>query len=281
MQMGSTQNEPLHDQAMPWRRGLTNVRRMRRLIVVGVAALILAVPIAVSASHAFNDVPTSSTYHTTTARLVGAGITGGCGGGNYCPNAAVTRGQMAAFLNRGLGRAASGEFGVGDDNWVTLATENGAVVAEATLLAGGGAGGTAHAFATGTFNAWTDENGVCPCEMQAFLFNLDTGEASQIYFDLLASEKAPADPLIPGATPFAEHSMSLSFLFSVPSGVANDYLLVGRIVPTTAPSAGAGLTTGWQATLQVVYVPFNSVGANPTVPTDTQGNERSWKRRFN
>jgi hypothetical protein len=279
--MGPTQLEPIHDQAMPWRRSPTKLRRIRRLTVVGVAALILAVPVAVSASHAFNDVPTSSTYHTTTARLVGAGITGGCGGGNYCPNAAVTRGQMAAFLNRGLGRAASGEFGVGDDNWVNLATADGAIVAEATLLAGGGAGGTAHALATGTFNAWTDQNGICPCEMQAFLFNLDTGEASQVYFDLLASEKAPADPELPGATAFAESSMTMSFLFSVPSGVANDYLLVGRIVPTSAPSSGAGITTGWQATLQVLYVPFNAVGANPSLPTDTQGDDRSWRRRFN
>jgi len=279
--MDPTQYEQLHDQAMPWRRSLTRVRRMRRLTVVGVAALILAVPVAVSASHIFSDVPTSSTYHTTTARLVGAGITGGCGGGKYCPNDAVTRGQMAAFLNRGLGRAASGEFGVGDDDWVGLADADGAVVAEATLLAGGGAGGTAHAFATGTFNAWTDENGICPCEMQAFLFNLDTGEGSQFYFDLLASEKAPADPEIPGATPFSENSMTLSFLFSVPSGVANDYVLVGRIVPTLAPSPDPGLTTGWEATIQVVYVPFNSVGGNPSLPADTQSNGDRWTRPKN
>jgi glucose/arabinose dehydrogenase len=30
--------------------------------------------------------------------LAGRGITGGCGGGNYCPSAAVTRAQMATFL---------------------------------------------------------------------------------------------------------------------------------------------------------------------------------------
>jgi hypothetical protein len=29
-----------------------------------------------------------------------AGITGGCGGGKYCPDSNVTRGQMAAFLRR-------------------------------------------------------------------------------------------------------------------------------------------------------------------------------------
>jgi hypothetical protein len=32
------------------------------------------------------------------------GITGGCGGGNYCPNDPVTRQQMAIFLEAALGR---------------------------------------------------------------------------------------------------------------------------------------------------------------------------------
>jgi hypothetical protein len=36
-------------------------------------------------------------------RLAASGITGGCGGGRYCPSAQITRGQMAAFLHRALG----------------------------------------------------------------------------------------------------------------------------------------------------------------------------------
>jgi hypothetical protein len=36
-------------------------------------------------------------------RMAEAGLTGGCGGDNYCPGSAVTRGQMAAFLHRALG----------------------------------------------------------------------------------------------------------------------------------------------------------------------------------
>ncbi|HDH02733.1 MAG TPA: hypothetical protein ENH15_00630 [Actinobacteria bacterium] len=35
-------------------------------------------------------------------RLSAAGVTLGCGGGQFCPNDPVTRGQMAAFLVRGL-----------------------------------------------------------------------------------------------------------------------------------------------------------------------------------
>jgi hypothetical protein len=269
----------------PWQHGLLGGptaiprRHRRRLLVVGVAVLLLAVPVAVSASHIFSDVPTSSTYHTTVSRLVGAGITGGCGGGKYCPNASVTRGQMAAFLNRGLGRGSGGDFGEFDDDWATLNTPDGQVVAGATLLAGGGAGGSAHAFVTGTFNAWTDEDGVCPCEMQAVLFNADTGEQSLTYFDLLPSEKAPADPELPGATPFAEHSMTVSYLFTVPSGAANDYLLFGRIVPTTSPSTADGPITGWEATIQVVYVPFTWDGSNPEIPTTTQTNKGHFQPR--
>jgi hypothetical protein len=51
----------------------------------------------------FLDVPVGSTFHREVEALVSAGITGGCGGGNYCVNANVTRGQMAAFLSRALG----------------------------------------------------------------------------------------------------------------------------------------------------------------------------------
>ena len=34
--------------------------------------------------------------------LAAAGLTGGCGGGRFCPNDSVSREQMAAFLKRAL-----------------------------------------------------------------------------------------------------------------------------------------------------------------------------------
>ncbi len=46
----------------------------------------------------FPDVPCSSPYAPWVNELAARGITGGCGGGNYCPNTAVTRDQMAVFL---------------------------------------------------------------------------------------------------------------------------------------------------------------------------------------
>jgi hypothetical protein len=36
-------------------------------------------------------------------QLYSEAITSGCGGGNYCPNDSVTRGQMAVFLIKTFG----------------------------------------------------------------------------------------------------------------------------------------------------------------------------------
>jgi hypothetical protein len=46
----------------------------------------------------FLDVPGAHVYHRFVETLVRRGITGGCGGGRFCPDSAVTREQMAVFL---------------------------------------------------------------------------------------------------------------------------------------------------------------------------------------
>ena len=55
------------------------------------------------ASADFGDVPISSPQFQFVEALYQAGITAGCGGGNYCPDNPVTRGQMAVFLAKALG----------------------------------------------------------------------------------------------------------------------------------------------------------------------------------
>jgi len=54
-------------------------------------------------SPTFADVPSGAFGYQQIEALVAAGITGGCGGGNYCPNSNVTRAQMAVFLAKALG----------------------------------------------------------------------------------------------------------------------------------------------------------------------------------
>ncbi len=46
----------------------------------------------------FGDVPATHWAAAWIEQLANDGVTGGCGGGNYCPEAPVTRGQMAVFL---------------------------------------------------------------------------------------------------------------------------------------------------------------------------------------
>ncbi len=49
----------------------------------------------------FLDVPPSQLFHNAVEKIFRAGITTGCNAGSYCPDAAVTRDQMAIFLLRG------------------------------------------------------------------------------------------------------------------------------------------------------------------------------------
>jgi S-layer family protein len=54
-------------------------------------------------SATFGDVPTGHPFFQFIEALAASGITGGCGSGNYCPDAPLTRGQMAVFLSKALG----------------------------------------------------------------------------------------------------------------------------------------------------------------------------------
>ena len=55
------------------------------------------------ATATFADVPTNHMFFQYIEALAASGITAGCGGGNYCPDQPVTRGQMAVFMAKALG----------------------------------------------------------------------------------------------------------------------------------------------------------------------------------
>ena len=56
-----------------------------------------------AATGMFADVPVGSPFAAWIEQLAREGITGGCGGGKFCPDAIVTREQMAVFLVRAFG----------------------------------------------------------------------------------------------------------------------------------------------------------------------------------
>ncbi|HEX6221032.1 MAG TPA: S-layer homology domain-containing protein, partial [Acidimicrobiia bacterium] len=77
-------------------------RWTRLAAIVGVLALIAA-PMTALATHSFDDVPNSHTFHGDIAWMKASGVTKGCNppaNSLYCPEDDVTRGQMSAFMRR-------------------------------------------------------------------------------------------------------------------------------------------------------------------------------------
>jgi hypothetical protein len=83
--------------------GSTPARRRttRALVAAAVAGgLVLGAGGASWANHDFPDVPASNPFHSQISWMADAGITGGFGDGTFRPGQSVTRGQMAAFMQR-------------------------------------------------------------------------------------------------------------------------------------------------------------------------------------
>jgi hypothetical protein len=65
-------------------------------------------PPCVAGAAAFDDVPASSGFCRWIEELLRRGVVTGCGGGDYCPAADVTREQMSVFLAVTFGLALYG-----------------------------------------------------------------------------------------------------------------------------------------------------------------------------
>ena len=65
---------------------------------------------APAATGVFSDVPVSMPLAPWVEELARLSVTRGCGGSSYCPNNAVTRGQMAVFLAKTFHRPEATRF---------------------------------------------------------------------------------------------------------------------------------------------------------------------------
>jgi hypothetical protein len=77
-------------------------RLLKAALILTIVGAVIA-PIAVSASHQFTDVPTTHIFHDNIGWLADNDVTKGCNpptNDRYCPDDNVTRGQMAAFMQR-------------------------------------------------------------------------------------------------------------------------------------------------------------------------------------
>lgn len=75
-------------------------RFSRSLLAAGV--LVISIVTAPAHARTFSDVPPSYWAYSFIETFAASGITGGCGGGRYCPEQPVSRAQMAVFLERGI-----------------------------------------------------------------------------------------------------------------------------------------------------------------------------------
>ncbi len=92
-------------------------RALRIAIALGVAATLNA-PQPAEAGQGFND-DDGNIHETAIEAVSNAGITAGCNppfATDYCPDRLVTRGEMAAFLVRGLGLTETSAIDFADDN---------------------------------------------------------------------------------------------------------------------------------------------------------------------
>ena len=226
-------------------------RRVRWVIPL---VMLLAVPPAVLAAHNFTDVPNSHPFHTEISNLVGSGVTIGCGGGNYCPDDETQRDEMAAFLNRGLGRATAA---AGSTSWALAATN---YVASASITSGGAAGsaGVGFVLVTGSVTAYTETALTCPCEVAVWVDRGGTNpvQASPtMYFNI-------ADTAQPTPTGAQTGSASVSWVFQVPSSSRETFNL-GVDIVTTTTGVPVGTVDG---ALTLAYFPFGGTGSSTLSP---------------
>jgi hypothetical protein len=210
--------------------------RRRWLIAAAVAALV--VPTAAFANHQFTDVPTSHTFHGDISDAKNAGLTSGCSPTTFCPDANLTRAQMTAFLNRGLGRVAQSSLSA------SLTTGTAAPMGTVTIKAGNVTGGTALVFVTASINAYTTAAG-CPCEVRVDL--LDAASASLTPYVLVDL------PAIPAGDNDTDVSLSIQGYAVVPTGVDQTFTVRAQRTLGTATLLPYG-------TVNAIYLPFDANG---------------------
>ena len=222
-------------------------RRLTRRLgpVLSLAVVMIAGPAVVLASHYFSDVPTSNSFHSQIGSMKDAGITSGCSATLYCPNDPVTRGQMAAFLRRGLPRISESTFNT------TLTNTSLDVVGSIDVKAGDVPGGTAQVKIDAAVNAFASPT-ACSCRVVWYI-ERDFGQVGNVNWAI--------DLTAPGAG-FAWSSTALTAVDTIPTGVVVTYYI-------TAVRTGS-VNVGVFGNITAVTAPFNETGGTGVASSDME-----------
>ena len=226
----------------------------RRVALLSGLGLVLMVPMTVAAViyiiNAFADISGNS-FASYINSLAGAGITTGCGGGaypngNFCPDDSITRGQEAAFVNRGMPRVAMSttaqSTAINSSVWWPIA--------QVTIRVGGVSGyeSGAHQYVEvhGHFNFWDDfASKGCPCQVDAYISDGPTrGQMTTGYIPAVSGDVGSGD--VSGV--FAEGPGAHTFTMWA--------------IATGSSSINIDTTDLWKPTLIATTTPFGDTGGN-------------------
>lgn len=231
----------------------------RRLttVLIAVTTVGLGVPGTLYASHRFEDVPSGKFYHDAVAALDGAGITNGCSPTEYCPERKTTRGEMAAFLQRGLGRVAHGSS-VADVAGDPPYGEPAAI----SIRTGGVSGGTVFIELHGSVTVYSNGDvASCPCEIEAFIYRRsDKARMSYSVFAQLPAQKT--------STGYAQVSLPLTWAVQQPSNTSRAYAIAVFV------NSGSPTNVRAEAGLTATAVPFGSSGTSSFSTSEADGTSR-------
>jgi hypothetical protein len=222
--------------------------RGRKVLAAVILVVVLAIPGVALASHQFPDVTNANPFHDDISAIALAGITTGCGGGNFCPTGVLTRQQEAAFIHR-----ASGRVGADDAFGLAVAPGVDVNVAALTITTGlpGGTIGGANGFLKidGTVSLYETVADGCDCfaSINVVVDGVQDSAETFVYLD-----NNPSYQLSVGA---------ISASVPVTSGTKTVQLVVNEYIGTETLAAYSSLTA--------LYVPFGSSGTD--IQSEGQG----------
>lgn len=235
----------------------------RTALVIATIALAVGAPMGIAlASHTFTDVPTGHTFHADIAAVAASGVAKGCAVDRYCPDGLVTRGQMAAFLNR-LGALAPDKPPVVNADQVDGIDASGLIRVASVRITDTSAGlpadpsyttygspltftapSAGYVVINGTVTVLNSNASPCTASCHVGAWIGHTGDSSTYGF---------ADMTV-SPTGSSRESVALSVLVPVNAGTHYFDIRLHRFGGTT------GLLHGWWGSLTAVFSPFGASG---------------------
>ena len=238
----------------PARRSERRTPARRIAVVITTVIALASLPMMTVASDIFRDVNDSNAFHDEITELFRARITRGCATNplRFCPDDAVTRGQMAGFLTRGLGR-------VTWDQGPRRAGTNS--VASVTVDAGGLPGGKGYVLVIASVGASTELGAGEEASPSLIAYAVERSETpyshhevDEVGWDGSFNLFGPGAPIFQGTAGdslFARARDSTVEVFEVPSGESTTFDLV-VYVEQTDPTSNVSV----YGKITALYVPF-------------------------